>query len=154
MMTLQSSSFRESHEMPQRHGKKVENVSPQLSWTDAPSGTRSFALLLVDMHPIARNYLHWLVTDVPADVASLADGAADGAMPLGSHQLTPYTGPFPPSGTHDYRFTLYALDVERLGLPRQATVDRFVKAVAPHTLATATLMGTFTSPPAVERKRP
>lgn len=146
-MTLDSSSFGDAHEMPRKHGKKVENVSPQLSWTNAPSGTRSFALLLVDTHPIARNYLHWLVTDIPADVASLSEGAADGAMPLGSHQLTPYAGPFPPSGTHDYRFTLYALDVERLGLPRLASVERFVEAVGPHTLATAKLMAKFTTPP-------
>jgi phosphatidylethanolamine-binding protein (PEBP) family uncharacterized protein len=52
-MILRSSDFKDQQEIPQRHGKKIENVSPQLSWEDAPTETRSFALSVVDRHPVA-----------------------------------------------------------------------------------------------------
>lgn len=143
-MVLSSSSFEDGHDIPQRHGKKVENVSPQLSWKGSPRGTRSFALSVVDRHPIAGNYLHWLVLDIDAGVTCLTEGAAGAAMPAGSHEAKPYAGPFPPSGTHDYEFTLYALDTERLGMPKKVSLNAFTRAAEPHTLATARLIGRFT----------
>ncbi len=143
-MVLSSSSFGGAQDIPQKHGKKIENVSPQLSWTDAPVGTRSFALSVVDRHPVAGNYVHWLVVDIGAGVMSLAEGAAESGMPAGSREVRPYAGPFPPSGTHDYEFTVYALDTDRVDVPMNAALDAFTRAVEPHVLATATLVGRFT----------
>lgn len=143
-MILDSSSFAYGQEIPQKHGKKLENVSPQLSWTDAPEDTKSFALSVVDRHPIAAGYVHWLVVDIDPDVTSLAEGAADEAMPSGSFEAEPYAGPFPPSGTHDYEFTLYALDTEHLDLPKNVSLEAFLDAAEPHTLAKARLVGKFT----------
>lgn len=65
-------------------------------------------------------------------------------MPSGSREVKPYAGPFPPSGTHDYEFTLYALETDRLDLPRKVSFDAFTRAVEPHALATAKLVGRFT----------
>jgi Raf kinase inhibitor-like YbhB/YbcL family protein len=144
VMTLSSSSFEDGGDIPQKHGKKIENVSPPLSWSDAPRGTRSFALCVVDRHPVARNYLHWLVLDIPSDVSSLNEGAAGGAMPAGSREAKPYAGPFPPSGTHDYEFSLLALDIDRLEMPKEASLEAFTRATEPHTLETARLVGRFT----------
>jgi Raf kinase inhibitor-like YbhB/YbcL family protein len=144
MMTLSSSSFRDSEEIPQKHGNKAENVSPRLSWENPPEGTRSFALAVVDTHPVAQGYVHWLVIDIPADTAELEEGAAAGAMPAGSREVTPYAGPFPPSGTHDYEFTLYALNTEKVDLPRKVSLQQFTEAIKPNTLATAKLVGKFT----------
>lgn len=144
MMVLSSSAFEDAQEIPQRHGKKIANVSPQLSWKDAPPGTRSFALSVVDRHPVAGNYVHWLVVDVDAGVTSLKEGASGATMPAGSREVRPYAGPFPPSGTHDYEFTLYALGADRLDLPRKVSLDAFTSAVEPHVLATAKLVGRFT----------
>jgi phosphatidylethanolamine-binding protein (PEBP) family uncharacterized protein len=75
MLVLSSSAFADAQEMPQRHGKKPANVSPALSWTGAPRGTRSFALSMVDRHPVADGYLHWLVVDIPAQVTELGEAA-------------------------------------------------------------------------------
>jgi Raf kinase inhibitor-like YbhB/YbcL family protein len=144
VMTLSSSSFEDGGDIPQKHGKKIENVSPPLSWTDAPPGTRSFALCVVDRHPVAGNYLHWLVVDIPSDESSLREGAAGGAMPAGSREARPYAGPFPPSGTHDYEFSLLALDTDRLELPKEASLEAFTQAAEPHALETARLVGRFT----------
>jgi Raf kinase inhibitor-like YbhB/YbcL family protein len=145
MMQLTSSAFDQGQEIPQRHGKKIENVSPQLSWTDAPNGTKSFALSVVDRHPVAGNYVHWLVIDIPAAVTSLQEGAAGAAMPAGAREVKSYAGPFPPSGTHDYEFTLYALATDRLDLPENASLEEFAIAIEPNVLATATLVGKFTT---------
>lgn len=144
MMVLNSSAFGDGQEIPQKHGKKIENVSPQLSWMGAPSETKSFALSMVDRHPVAGNYVHWLVVDIDAGVTSLREAASRAGMPAGSREVEPYAGPFPPSGTHDYEFTLYAVKTDRLDLPTKASLDAFTKAVEPNTLATAKLVGKFT----------
>jgi hypothetical protein len=143
-MVLSSSSFDHAQEIPQKHGKKIANVSPQLSWHGAPEGTKSFALSMVDRHPVAGNYVHWLVVDIDAGVTALKEAASGTAMPAGSREVKPYAGPFPPSGTHDYEFTLYALDTDRPELPKQVSLDAFTNAVEPHALATAKLVGRFT----------
>jgi Raf kinase inhibitor-like YbhB/YbcL family protein len=143
-MELTSVAFEEGQEIPQRHGKKIENVSPALSWTGVPEGTRSFALSVIDRHPVARSYVHWLVADIGPDVSSLPENAAAGRMPAGSREIREYAGPFPPSGTHDYVFTIHALDVERIDLAEGASLDAFRAAVVPSTLGEAMLVGKFT----------
>jgi Raf kinase inhibitor-like YbhB/YbcL family protein len=142
-MELHSSSFARGQEIPQRHGKKVHNVSPQLSWTGAPPGTRSFAVSVKDNHPVARGYLHWLLIGIPGSLSSLDEGAA-ARLPGGARELVPYAGPFPPTGTHEYEFTLYALDTEALDLRPGSTLEHFSGAAAGHVLDTATLRGIFT----------
>jgi Raf kinase inhibitor-like YbhB/YbcL family protein len=144
MMVLSSSAFEDAQEIPQRYGKKIDNVSPPLSWKAALTGTKLFALAVVDRHPVAGNYVHWLVVDIDAGVTSVGEAAAGAAMPAGSREVKPYAGPFPPSGTHDYEFTLYALGTDRLELPKKVSLDAFTNAVEPHVLATAKLVGKFT----------
>jgi Raf kinase inhibitor-like YbhB/YbcL family protein len=122
----------------------LKNVSPPLSWKDAPGATKSFALAVVDRHPVAGNYVHWLVVDIDAGVTSVKEAASGAAMPAGSREVKPYAGPFPPSGTHDYEFRLYALGTGRLELPKKVALDAFTNAVEPHVLATAKLVGKFT----------
>jgi phosphatidylethanolamine-binding protein (PEBP) family uncharacterized protein len=65
-------------------------------------------------------------------------------MPDGSREVKPYAGPFPPSGTHDYEFTLYALNTDRIDLPEKVSLDAFMSVLEPNLLATATLVGKFT----------
>lgn len=144
MLMLSSKSFRSSEEIPQKYGKQAENVSPQLSWADPPPGTRSFALAMVDKHPVARGHVHWLVTDIGVDTNALREDATHGGMPAGSREVEPYAGPFPPSGTHDYEFTVYALDAEKVDVPTKAGLREFADAVSPHTLGTAKLVGKYT----------
>jgi Raf kinase inhibitor-like YbhB/YbcL family protein len=143
-MILSSSAFQDMQEIPQKYGKKTENISLPFSWEDAPAGTKSFALSIVDTHPIAQHYVHWLVADIPASVVSLEEGTSDGGLPAGSRELQSYTGPFPPSGTHNYEVTLYALQSDQLDVPVGASLDMFSGAAAKNSLASATLEGTFT----------
>jgi len=155
-MVLTSTSFAEQGTVPARHATRQvpggENVSIPYEWSAAPAATNSFALALVDRNPVAHNWVHWLVVDIPADVTGLSEGASgSSAMPRGVRELhstfgTPaYGGPQPPVGTglHDYEATLYALDTTSLSLPDNATLAQFEAAVAPHALATARLTGRF-----------
>jgi Raf kinase inhibitor-like YbhB/YbcL family protein len=102
------------------------NLSPELSWKDAPAGTKSFALMMFDSDaPTGHGFLHWLMFNIPANVSTLAKGAGNpgGPAPKGAEQtlndfaLPGYGGPCPPQGDapHRYHFVLYALSVDKLG---------------------------------------
>lgn len=143
MLSLTSPAFEDGQEIAQKFGKRAQNVSPPLQWDGVPDRTRSFALTLVDLHPVARGYVHWLVADLSPQLSSLPEGAAAERNP-GFTEIKPYAGPFPPSGTHDYEFTLYALRTDRLGVRPGATLEEFRQAAEQNSLATATLIGKFT----------
>ena len=110
-----------------------KNLSPSLAWRGAPAGTRSFALTVYDPDaPTGSGWWHWVVYDIPASASGLPAGAGDPAkklLPAGASQGntdfgTPgYGGPCPPQGDkpHRYVFTLYALKVDKLGVPANAT---------------------------------
>ena len=126
-MEISSSAFKDGGKIPIQYvmpGAGGKNISVPLSWKNAPSGTKSFALSMVDPHPVAQNWVHWLVINIPARAASLEEGASGKKMPPGSVELKNsfgdigYGGPQPPKGTgdHPYVFTLYALNVEKLDL--------------------------------------
>jgi Raf kinase inhibitor-like YbhB/YbcL family protein len=140
---LKSPAFDDSQEMARKYGKKAENVSPPLEWDGTPEGTKALALACVDIHPVAKSYAHWLVADISPQLSSLPEGAA-GDRNSGFIEIAPYAGPFPPSGTHDYEFTLYALRTDRLGVRPGATLQEFRRAATQNSLATATLIGKFT----------
>ena len=142
MFRLSSPAFDDGQEMAQKYGKKVQNVSPPLEWDEVPEGTRSFALEFVDIHPIATDFVHWLVADISRGFTSLPEGAASGQTPDFS-EIKAYEGPFPPSGTHDYQFTLYALRSDNLGVAPGAKLQDFRKAAEQNLLAKTALIGKF-----------
>lgn len=154
-LVLTSESFDAGDPIPAKHARDgvagALNISPQLSWRGAPDGTRSFALVMVDRHPIAGEWVHWMVVDLPADVDSLPEGASGADMPEGAVELrntfgdVGYGGPQPPpgSGVHEYEIGIYALNVEHLDLPEDADFAAFLEAVRPVMLEAATIRGTF-----------
>lgn len=142
-MLLKSSAFEDTQAIPLKYAKAGQNVSPPLSWENPPDGTKSFALSIIDLHPVARNFVHWLVIDITADVTALKEAASGQGMPAGSKELKAYTGPNPPSGSHDYELTLYALKTATLDLPKKVSLDVFKDVVEQNTIATAKLTGKF-----------
>ena len=109
-------------------GCSGSNTSPQLSWTNAPEGTKSFAITMYDPDaPTGSGWWHWVVFDIPGEVNELlanAGNVASGLAPEGAIQSTTdygakgYGGPCPPEGhgLHQYIITVHALKVESLGL--------------------------------------
>jgi Raf kinase inhibitor-like YbhB/YbcL family protein len=117
-------------------GCSGDNISPAINWKNAPKDTKSFAVLVHDGDAPTggAGFWHWLVVDIPASANGLAQGVgtADGAkLPAGARQIntdfgTPgWGGPCPPptNRTHRYNFTVYALKVDKLDLPTNATAS-------------------------------
>lgn len=145
-MELCSPAFKDGGHIPQKYVMKAiggENISPPLVWKDSPKGTKSFAISIVDHHPVADNWVHWLVIDIAADVDAIPEGASGNAMPTGSVELMNsygsigYGGPQPPGGTgeHPYVIVLYALSVDKLNLDKDAGLKSFQKALRGKILA-------------------
>jgi len=109
-------------------GCEGENISPQLSWENAPEGTKSFAITMYDKDaPTGSGWWHWLAFDIAASTSEIPSGAGNPAkalMPAGTIQsftnygVPGFGGPCPPEGhgPHQYVLTVYALNVEKLGL--------------------------------------
>jgi len=141
-MKLKSKDFEDDSNISSEFTCDGRNVSPQLSWEDVPDGTKSFALSVTDPDAPGGTWIHWLVYDISKDVqkierASLPDGAIEVVNDFGKKS---YGGPCPPSGTHRYFFTIYALDTESLeGLNKRNFFDR----VEQHTIEKAEIMGLY-----------
>lgn len=136
-------------------GAGGKDMSPQLSWSGAPEGTRSFAVTMWDPDaPDPGGYWHWAVLNIPAEVSSLpaGSGGQDGhALPAGAFQLkndggrSGYVGAAPPRGhgPHRYIVAVHALDVEDLGIEKDSEARILASALAEHTLARGTITGMF-----------
>lgn len=132
------------------------NVSPALSWRNPPQGTKSFALMVHDPDAPTggAGFWHWVVFNLPADTTSLPAGAgtADGkGLPAGAIQpktdfgVPGWGGPCPPAGDkpHHYHFTVYALKVDKLDVPPDATASLVGFMVNANALAHARLTGMY-----------
>lgn len=152
---VSTTSFKPGDTIPREFaftGCGGKNVSPQLSWSDFPKETKSFAITIFDPDaPTGSGYWHWLVSDIAAKVTSLDAGAGSGKSPAGGktsfsdYGLNTYGGPCPPKGDkpHRYYITVYALDVPSLGVDERTTGATFVFHMRGHLLAQGTIMGTF-----------
>ncbi|MGD1900602.1 MAG: YbhB/YbcL family Raf kinase inhibitor-like protein [Phormidesmis sp.] len=107
-------------------GCEGENQSPQLSWTGAPEGTKSFAINVYDPDaPTGSGWWHWNVVNIPAATNAISQNAsADTNLPTGAIEIRNDYGTIgfggacpPPDKVHRYIFTVYALGTESLELP-------------------------------------
>jgi hypothetical protein len=129
------------------------NQSPQLSWSEVPEGTKSFAVTCFDPDaPTGSGFWHWVAVNIPANVSELAQGAGSGGgMPEGTLQTRTdfgapgYGGPCPPEGDHPHRylFTLHAVGLD--ALPVEADTSAAVVGFMLHfnTIEKAALMGLY-----------
>jgi len=146
--TLTSSAFGEGAVIPQGYTCDGADKSPELIWDDAPSETRSFALIVHDPDAPKGDFTHWLLWDIPGNATRLAEdagGASAGTAGRNSFGSVGYGGPCPPPGhgAHRYFFDLYALDVESLGLSHEAQRADVEAAIKGHVLSQAQQMGRY-----------
>jgi Raf kinase inhibitor-like YbhB/YbcL family protein len=150
-ITLTSSAFGAGQAIPKVYTCQGEDRSPAVAWSKPPQGTKSLALIVDDPDAPGKTWVHWVVYDLPANIDGLAENAsvAKGAanLPQGAQHgknswgREDYGGPCPPSGTHHYRFHVYALDI----LVSDQGLDQagLVKAMDGHILSQGELVGTY-----------
>jgi hypothetical protein len=144
-LRLTSSSFAADGPIPAEFTCRGADRSPALAWTGIPAGAAALVLFVDD--PDGRDWVHWSVLDMPASTTGLPEGVKPTQDPpqQGTNDFgkVGYGGPCPPSGTHHYRFTLYALAAP-LGLPGHPKGDPVRSALASAgVLGQVTLVGTF-----------
>lgn len=131
-----------------------QNISPALTWRNAPAGTKGFAIMVHDPDaPTGSGWWHWIVYNLPGDVSSLPADAGDPRKNLlpkaavhgrNDYGVHAYGGPCPPPGpAHRYFFRVHALKVAKLDIPAEASAALVGFNVNANTLAVAELMGTY-----------
>jgi Raf kinase inhibitor-like YbhB/YbcL family protein len=162
---LTSPAFAAGQPIPRRHTGDGEDLSPPLSWSGLPVGTRELALIVDDPDaPTPEPWVHWLIYKIPATESegSLSEGIvptsqlqdpAGACQGLNSWNTAGYRGPLPPRGhgSHRYQFRLYALD-RRLTLGPNLDKARLLAAIKPHLLGQAELTGIYERP-AISHRR-
>ena len=152
-LTLTSKSFLHNAEIPPNYTCDGKDISPELSWTKIPDGTRSLVLIVDD--PDAPDpaepkmtWVHWILYNIPADTNGLSEDVQTKEFPPGTlqgindWQRTGYGGPCPPIGNHRYFHKLYALDVLLPNL-RHPTKVILEKAMEGHIIDHAELIGLY-----------
>lgn len=145
--TIQNNTFMSSEQANNRCGG--DNISPDLRWTNAPQGTKSFALIVHD--PDSMNeygFYHWIVTNIAATVTGIAKGArfpAPAREQVTNFGMPGYNGPCPPvgHGAHHYYFTLYALNVASLDLAPGLAPHQIEAVVRANSIGQATITGLY-----------
>jgi hypothetical protein len=146
--TLTSSGFADRGTIPTKFTCDGTNLSPALAWQGAPNATRSFVLIVDDPDAPTGPFTHWLLYDIPLAVRSLAEGQKPGwtgHSGVNDFDRRGYGGPCPPRGhgLHRYVFTVFAVDVDTLGLVEGASRIHVEARMRGHVVATAKLMGKY-----------
>jgi len=157
--TVTSSDVTDGAPMPDAHAYEgatdtAGNASPQLSWSGAPDGTKSYVITCYDPDaPTPSGFWHWCLVDVPGDVTSLDTGAgtAGAALPGNAFHVRndwgsrDYGGAYPPDGDrpHRYYFVVHAVDTDSLGVDADASPAVVSFNLVFHTLARAIITPTF-----------
>lgn len=152
-MTLISPAFEDGDPLPDEYvcQGQAPGISPPLSWSGAPQGTRSFVLSLTDLDGPIGPLQHWLVFDMDGDADSVGPGQETGEKVNGGTQgrnelnrRNDYTGPCLPAGfpEHHYEFHIYALNT-KLGVWDRAFLGDVKIAMAGHVLAEGVLRAVY-----------
>ena len=134
-------------------GCSGQNISPTLNWSNPPAGTKSFAVTAYDPDaPTGSGWWHWVMYNIPPTASGLTAGAGNGRnAPRGSQEgrtdfgTKGYNGPCPPVGDkpHHYHFTVFALKVDKIDVPGDATAAMIGFNLYANKLATARLTGLY-----------
>ena len=144
-----STAFKNGEMIPSRYTGDGKNISPPLKWKGGPDGTKSYVITCEDPDAPGGTWIHWILYNISPDLSCVEEragnypdhpaGAIHGRNSWGKVE---YGGPFPPSGTHRYFFTVFALDTE-IHLPQSPSIDDLHKAMKSHILAEDQVMGKY-----------
>ena len=152
-LSLSSPVFNHNGSIPKLYTCQGKDISPALSWSGLPEGTKSVVLIVDDPDapdPAApkRTWVHWVLYNIPPTATGLPEAVNATGLPSGTRQgrndwdRTGYGGPCPPIGRHRYFHKLYALDAVLQDL-KQPTKATLLEAMKGHILEQAELVGTY-----------
>lgn len=143
-MSVTSTAFGEGNAIPAKYTCDGDNLSPPLSWEQVPPEAVAVALVMDDPDAPSGTFTHWVVLDIEPGVTTASEGEppAGGVEAQNSAGQASYFGPCPPSGTHHYRFTVYALSA-RTGLAAGASLKDALAAVDEQAIAKGRLTGVY-----------
>jgi len=142
-LEITSKDFKHNQSIPSIHTCDGADRSPHLAWSGAPEGTKSFALSCIDPDAPMGDFIHWLIYNIPSTVSEISQA---GPLPAGAQEVAndfgrkSYGGPCPPSGTHRYFFTIYALKVKDLGA---VSKKDFLKKAKENQIGSAEIIGLY-----------
>lgn len=155
-MILISSEFKDKDTLNETYQADKDNKSPDLKWQNFPDNTKSFAILMHDKDAPTggAGWWHWMVFDIPASISLLPRDAGNPSgylLPKGAKQMVNdggvrgYMGCYPPKGDkpHEYKFTIYALDVEHLPINPEDSTSKAGFIINSHALDKASLVGYY-----------
>jgi len=143
-MTLTSTAFLHDQTIPTKYACDGDNINPPLTITGAPETARTLALIVDDPDAPVGTWVHWLVWNISPTTTEIAENSVPEKSTQGTTSFGKpgYGGPCPPSGTHRYFFTLFALDA-LVELDGKATVTELVEAMKGHIVAQTQLIGRY-----------
>lgn len=143
-MILKSSAFSDNQTIPAVYTCDGKNVSPPLTIAEVPAEAKSLALIVEDPDAPAGTWYHWLVWNINPATKEIRQEAtiSETVEDTNSFGKIGYGGPCPPSGTHHYIFTLYALDSD-VSLPPSTTANKLKEAINSHIITQTSLTGLY-----------
>jgi len=141
LLQLSSPAFKNNHFIPQKYSCQGQNISPALEIRKIPDGTKTLAVILFDPDASSGGFVHWVLWNLPPS-AKIEEQTPAGSKGNNGSGEVGYTGPCPPSGTHHYQFTVYALDT-KLDLPETSGKKELEAAMQGHILAQGTITGLY-----------
>ncbi len=141
-LTLVSNDFANGEKIPEAFTCHGGNHIPSLNWQDVPSGTQSFVMLMEDPDAPDSTWTHWVLYNIPSTSDGLSDSTSVGTTGVNSWLHLQYDGPCPPTGSHHYIFTLYALNAS-LNVQPHASREQVLIALQPYLLEKAQLIGIY-----------
>jgi len=150
-LSITSSAFPPLGPIPRQFTRDGDNISPPVEWHDAPTETRSFALIVEDPDAPKGVFRHWAAYDIPASCSNLKEGEGSREpvtmLRMGRNDFgnSRYDGPQPPvnHGPHHYHFRLLALNVSELDVPPQSSAELILTAARAKCLEEAEVVGVF-----------
>ncbi len=147
---IKSTSFENNGKIMSKYAYDSYNMSPPLTWSNPPLGTKSFVLIMDDPDAPSKVWVHWVIFNIPATSNGFPEGLPKKiVLPDGSIQgindfnNNGYDGPHPPQGKpHRYYFKLYAIDI-MLSLDSSAKKENVEQAIKGHILAETHIIGTY-----------
>jgi len=142
-LKITSTAFTDNGNIPSKYSCEGEEVSPPLTISGAPSGTKSLAIILHDPDaPRQGGFTHWVVWNIEPDENTIPENFKGAEQGLNGANQSGYKGMCPPSGTHHYHFMVYALDT-KLDIDKKTDKEGLEKNMKGHILAQGDLVGLY-----------